>query len=82
MIHAKNYVFKEETTNEITNLRVTYVDNCAQTIEHLVNGHAVSACKVKVLSDKQRKLLDTERMTGLCLNPSLQLVRMFELVSA
>ena len=76
MVNVKNFKFNE------MNLRVTYVDDHARTIEHVVDNKTISSAEIKPISDETRKRLDTERETGFCLNPSQQLLRVFELLTA
>ena len=75
MVKVKTFKFRE------MDLRITYVDNSARTIEHVVGDKTVSSATIKPISDETRKRLDTERETGFCLNPSEQLLRVFELLS-
>ena len=81
MFNAKTMVFKENNGDDIV-LRITYVDGTPQVIEHVVDGHAVTATRFKPLTDSMRVCLDTERKSGLTLNPCLQLIRVFELLTA
>ena len=76
MVTTKNFKFKG------MDVRITYIDEAARTIEHLVNGHTVSSTEVKPISESTRKKLDTEMNTGFILNPSLSLLRVYELLTA
>lgn len=76
MVNVKNFKYNE------MNLRVTYIDDSARTIEHVVDNKTISLATITPISDETRKKLDTERQTGFCLNPSQQLLRVFELLTA
>jgi len=76
MVRTKNVKFKG------MEIRITYVDENARTIEHIVNGSPVSATVIKPLSEDDRKRLDAEMDTGFVLNPSFSLLRVYELLRA
>lgn len=81
MFNAETKIFKEINGDEMR-IRITYVDGRPQILEHLVDGHAVTATRFKPLDDKMRVRLDTERNSGIVLNPCEQLIRVFELMTA